>query len=180
MFRHSLQHHHVSQRGDHPGTRPAAFCTHHQALPRVLIDQVEDAYTAAIVGSCAHEVVAPYMVRVLGPEPHARSIVEPQPTTWLLLLGNLQPFATPDTLHAVLANPPADSFQQRRDPAIPVTAVLAGKLEDRLRECIFVFTPYRAIALRAARLVGQPTRPALRHPMLLLCMSCCDPSSLRA
>src|SRR5437762_5864600 len=87
MFRHSLQHHHVSQRGDHPGTRPAAFCTHHQALPRVLIDQVEDAYTAAIVGSCAHEVVAPYMVRVLGPEPHARSIVEPQPTTWLLLLG---------------------------------------------------------------------------------------------
>ena len=120
------------------------------------------------------------MVGALGPEPHARSIVEPQPSTWLLLLGNLQPFATPDTLHPVLANPPASSLQQRRDSAIPVTAVLAGKLEDRLRKRIFVFTPYRAVALRAAWLVGQPARPALRHPMILLCMRCCDPSPLRA
>jgi hypothetical protein len=120
------------------------------------------------------------MVHTLRPEPHARSIVEPQPASWLLLLGNLQSFATPDTLHAILAYPPASSLQQRRDAAIPITAVLAGKLDDRLRECIFVFTPYRSIALRAARLVGQPACPALRDPMRLLCMSCSDTSSLRA
>jgi len=72
------------------------------------------------------------------------------------------------------------ALDQRRDPAIPITAVLAGKLDDRLRECIFVFSPYRTIALRTARLVGQPASPALRHPMLLLCMRCSDPSSLRA
>src|ERR1700723_1196429 len=104
---------------------------------------------------CAHEVVAPYMVRMHGPEPHTRAVVEPQSSTWLLLLRNLQPLATPDTLHAILAYPPAGTLEKRRDPAIPVTAVLAGKLDDRLRECIFVFTPYRAIALRAARLVGH-------------------------
>ena len=98
----------------------------------------------------------------------------------LLLLRNLQPLATPDTLHAVLAHPSAGTVEKRRDPAIPVTAVLAGKLDDRLRECIFVFTPYRTIALRAARLVGQPACPALRQTMLLLRMVCCDPSSLRA
>jgi hypothetical protein len=63
---------------------------------------------------------------------------------------------------------------------MPVTAVLAGKLDDRLRKCIFVFSPNRTIALRAARLVGQPASPALRHPMLLLCMVCCDTPSLRA
>jgi hypothetical protein len=88
--------------------------------------------------------------------------------------------ATPDTLHAILAYPPAGSLQQRRDPAIPITAILASKLDDRLRECIFIFSPDRPLALRATRLVRQPTRPALRHPMLLLCMVCCDPSSLRA
>jgi len=120
------------------------------------------------------------MVRMQGPEPHTRAVVEPQSSSWLLLLRNLQSLATPDTLHAILTHPPAGSLQQRRDPAISVTAVLAGKLDDRLRECIFVFTPYRTIALRAARLVGQPTRPALRDPTLLLCMSCCDASSLRA
>jgi len=95
-------------------------------------------------------------------------------------LWNLQPLATPDTLHAILAHPPASSLQQRRDPAISIPAVLTGKLNDRLRECIFVFAPYRTIALRAARLVGQPARPALRYPMLLLGMVCCDTPSLRA
>ncbi len=78
------------------------------------------------------------------------------------------------------AHSPAGSLEQRRDPAIPITTVLAGKQDDRLRECIFVFPPYCPIALRAARLVGQPACPALRHPMRLLCMSRCDSPSLRA
>ena len=38
------------------------------------------------------------MVSVLRPQPDARSIIEPQPPARLLLLGNLQPFATPDAL----------------------------------------------------------------------------------
>jgi hypothetical protein len=94
------------------------------------------------------------MVRVLRPQPDARSIVEPQPPARLLSLRNLQPLATPDTLHAILAYPPAGPLQQRRDPAIPITAVLAGKLNDLLRECIFVFPPDRTVALRAGWLVG--------------------------
>ena len=146
----------------------------------MFIDQVEEPYAAAIMGPCADEVVAPHMVPPLRSQPHTRSIVEPQPSSRLLLLWNLQPLATPDTLHAVLAYPPAGSLQQRRDAAISVTAVLAGKLDDRLRECIFVFTPYRTVALRAARLVGQPACPAFRYPMLLLCMVCGDTPSLRA
>ena len=84
-----------------------------------------------------------------------------------------------DALYAILAHPPTSSLQQRRDPAIAITAVLACKLDDRLRERIFVFPPDRTIALRAAWLVRQPASPALRHPMLLLCMGRCDPSSLR-
>jgi hypothetical protein len=146
----------------------------------VFVDQVEKPYAAAIMRPSTDEVVAPYMVPPFRPKPHARSIVEPQPAPWLLLLWNLQPLATPDTLHAILAYPPAGPPQQRRDPTVAITTVLAGKLNDRLRERIFVFPPDRTITLRAARLVGKPACPALRQPMPLLCMVCCDPSSLRA
>ena len=107
------------------------------------------------------------MVHAVWPESHARSIVEPQPASWLLLLRYLQPLATPDALHAVLAHPPAGSLEQRRDPVIPITAVLAGKPDDRPRECIFVFPPDRTVALRAARLVGQPR--ALRSVIPCVC-----------
>src|ERR1039457_7408905 len=63
---------------------------------------------------------------VLRSHPHARSIVEPQPPARLLLLRNLQPFATPDALHPVLANLPAVSLQQRRNAAITIASILAG------------------------------------------------------
>ena len=61
-----------------------------------------------------------------------------------------------------------------------MTALLAGKLNDPLRKRTFVFPPDRTVAVRAPRLVGQPACPTLRYPMRLLCMVCCDPSSLRA
>lgn len=82
----------------------------------------------------------------------------------------------PNNLRRV-AYPPTSSPQQRRDPTIAITAVLAGKLNDRLRECIFVFPPDRTITLCAAWLIRQPACPALRHPMLLLCMGRGFPSS---
>jgi hypothetical protein len=51
------------------------------------------------------------MIPVLGPQPYARSIVEPQPSSGLLLLRHLQPFTTPDALDSILANLPARSLQ---------------------------------------------------------------------
>jgi hypothetical protein len=39
----------------------------------------------------------------------------------------------------------------------------AGKLDDCLRECIFVCAPYRTVTLRAAGLAGQSARSLLRH-----------------
>jgi hypothetical protein len=65
---------------------PAPLSTDQQALSRVLIDQVQDAHTAAIVRTRAHEVVAPHMIFVCRPQPHARAIVEPQPSSRLLPL----------------------------------------------------------------------------------------------
>src|ERR1039457_4342134 len=104
---------------------------------------------------------------VLRPQPHARSIVEPQPPARLLLLRNLQPFATPDALHSVLANLPAIPLQQRCDSAVAVTSVLAGELHDGPSECILVFALCQLIALRAAWLVHQTARPPLTHALFL-------------
>ena len=101
MFRHALQHHDIGQRSDHLRTRPAALRRDHQALASGLVDQVQDAHTASIMRSCAHEVVAPHMVRVRRPEPHTRSIVEPQPPSRLLLLRYLEPLTTPDALDSI-------------------------------------------------------------------------------
>ena len=151
MFWHSLRHHDVGQCGDDPGSGPAAFRTYQQAFAGMFIDQVEQPYAATIMRPCADEAVAPHMVPPLRSQPYTRAVVDPQSPSWLLLLRYLQPLATPDTLHAILAHSPASSLQERRDPAISVTTVLAGKLDDRLRECISVFAvPHDSAACRAA------------------------------
>ena len=76
----------------------------------MFIDQVEQPYAAAVMCPRADEAAAPRMVPPLRSQPHARSIVEPQPSSWLLLLQNLQPLATPDALHAILAHLPDSSL----------------------------------------------------------------------
>jgi hypothetical protein len=115
----------------------------------------------------------------LRPQPHARSIVEPQPSSRLLLLWNLQPFATPDSLDSILANSPVRPLQQRRDAPVSVASVLAGQLDNGLRESIFVFTLCRLVALRAAWLIYQLARPPLTHPTLV-CMGNRTAPSFRA
>ena len=97
-FRHALHHHHVGQRRDNPGAGPAAFRTHQQALARVFVDQVEKPYAAAVMRPSADEVVAPYMVPPLRPQPHTRSIVEPQ--TFLVASASAEPSAPRDARYA--------------------------------------------------------------------------------
>src|ERR1035441_7356504 len=115
--------------------KPPSLRPDHQALSAVFVDQVQHPHRPSVVRPRAHEVVRPYMVGVLRPPPHTRSIVEPQPPARLLPLRNLQPFATPDTLLPVLANLPAIPLQQRRDPAVTIASILAGQLHDGLSEC---------------------------------------------
>ena len=90
----------------------------------MFIDQVQHPNSAPIVRPRADEIVAPYVAHTLRPEAYARPIVEPQPPSWLLLLRYFQPFATPDSLDPIFTYSPAGSLQQRRDPPIPVAAIL--------------------------------------------------------
>ena len=106
------------------------------------------------------------MVRMHGPEPHTRSIVEPQAASRLLSLRYLQPLTTPDAFDSILADLPARSLQQRRDPTIPIAAILAGQRNDGLSQSIFIFTLCRTVALRASGLPQQKARMPLADTTL--------------
>jgi hypothetical protein len=103
----------------------------------------------------------------LRPQPYALSVVEPQPPSRFLFLGNLQPFAAPDAFYPILAHSPARFPQRHRDAAIAVAAILAGQRDNGPGQCIFIVTLCRLVALCAAWLIHQLARSPLTDAMLL-------------
>src|ERR1700686_5449183 len=126
------------------------------------------------------EFVAPEMIGLPRPQPPPCPVLEPQPPSRLLLLWNLQPLTTPDSLYPVLADLPACPLEQRRDPTIAIATILAGQRYDGLGERIFVVALCRSIALRAAWLFHHPARLPLAHPMRLPRMAHRTTPSVRA
>src|ERR1700757_4498252 len=76
------------------------------------------------------EVVRPDVILMLGPQPHARAVIEPQASTRFLLLWNLQPFAAPDPFHSILAHIPTGLMQLDRDAPITIPTKVAGQRDD--------------------------------------------------
>src|SRR5258708_31153987 len=126
MLRNSFYYHHVSQSFDHLGAAPSSFGTHQQALSGVFIDQVQHPHRPSVMCGPTHEVIAPDMVRPFWAQPNARSIVEPQPSSWLLFLWNLQPFPPPDTFLPVLANSRTCPLERRLALASAICVTRSG------------------------------------------------------
>src|SRR5215203_671726 len=76
------------------------------------------------------EVVGPDVVAMLGPQPDARSVRQPEPSAFGLLPGDLQPLASPNSLDPLVVDEPACSAQQLGDLAVAVASVLPSKLDD--------------------------------------------------
>src|SRR5262245_36585500 len=112
-----------------------------------LVEHVEHPIPASIVGAVLDKVVGPDVIAVLRPQPDARSVRQPEPAALRLLMGNLEPLASPDTLDPLVVDEPAGLPQQPGDLAIAVAAVLASKL-DISRQTLFVLTTARDLALR--------------------------------
>ncbi len=119
------------------------------------------------------------MVLMLRAQPYARAIIEPQPPSRLLLLGNLQPFAAPDSLHSILPHVPAGFAQLDRDPSIAVPPIAVSQGDDRPGQCVFVVPLCGLVALRATWLVNQVARTTLTRSALS-CMFHSDTPTLRA
>ena len=103
------------------------------------------------------------MVRALGPEPDARSIVQPEPRLPRLLLGNLEPFAPPNPLDPLVVHVPARLVQQRRHRPVAVTAILRRQLDDVRRQRVFIGPSARNLPLCRAVLTERATGAALRY-----------------
>ena len=110
-----------------------------------------------------NEVIRPDMVAPLRPQPYARAVIQPEPTSGFLLLGNVQPFPAPDPLSTVSANLPSDGLEQRCDPPIAITAILAGQGDDGLRQLILVWAGLGYIALRATGMIQQAASTTFRE-----------------
>ena len=101
----------------------------------MFIDKIEHAHGSSIVREPADEIVGPDVVGSLRPSPYARALVEPQAPSWLLLLGNLESLAAPDSLRSILTNVSAGFTQLDRDASITVPAVPVGHRDDGPGQC---------------------------------------------
>ena len=84
-----------------------------------------------------------------------------------MFLGNLQPLAAPDPLHAVRANVPSSIVEQRRDPPIAIAAIFGCQRYDRSGQRVFVCADNRCITLRTTWLADEPAGVTFREPVLL-------------
>src|SRR5208283_3710726 len=137
-----------------------------QAFPSELINDVEHAIFASIMGAILDEVVGPDMVRMLGPQTDAGSVIEPEPLPLWLLCRDLQPLPPPDALDALDVHRPAGAPQQRRDPSIAVAAILDGERNDVDGQRRLVIRRPGDLALRRAMLAENAAGETLGHAEL--------------
>ena len=67
------------------------------------------------------------MMRPAGPQTDTGTIIEPQTSPSGLLLRHLQPLPPPDPFHPLVVHVPTFCTEQRRHPAIAITAVLTSQ-----------------------------------------------------
>ena len=139
----------IRQNVDHIDSFQLAIDADCQALMRELVDHVEHAVLPPVMGSILDKVIRPDMIAVLRPKTDARSVTEPQPPAFGLLLGNLQPLTPPEPLNPLVVDDPARLIPQHpRNLAIAVAAILSGQLDDVGDQPLLIFRAPRHLALR--------------------------------
>jgi hypothetical protein len=88
--------------GSHP-----SFDINGQTFPRVFVHNGKELDRSPIFGPGRHEVVRPYMIRMLRSQSDTGAISEPEPPTRRLFLWDLQAFAPPNPFHPFVIDPPA-------------------------------------------------------------------------
>jgi hypothetical protein len=126
-----------------------------------LVEHVEHPILASVMGAVLDKVIGPDMIALLRPQPNARSVGQPEPAALGLLMRDLQPLTSPDTLDPLVVDCPACLAQQLGDLAIAIAAVLPGKLDNIGGETLLVVTTARDLALRRAMLPERRTGATL-------------------
>ena len=167
MARDAAQHEEIGQHVDHVDRLELAVDAYRQALVGELVDDVEHAVFAAVMGAILDEVIRPDVVGMLGPQTNAGAIRQPQTTAFGLLLRHLQPLTPPDPFHPPVADRPPCLAQQGGDLAIAIAAILAGQFDDIGRQPFGILPAPRDLALRRAMLPERRTGTALGDVQML-------------
>src|SRR5277367_6500465 len=130
MTRHTAQDEEVGQRIDYIDGLELAGNPDRQTFMGELLNHVEHAILPSIVGAILNKIVGPDMIAVLGPQPDARSVCQPKPAAFGLLIGDLQPLTSPDPLDPLVVDEPARLLQQPGDLAIAVATILPGQCDE--------------------------------------------------
>ena len=131
-----------------------------------LVDDVEQANFASVMGALLEEVVGPDVIGALGPQPDARPLIQPQASALGLSGGDFQPLASPDSLDPLVIDQPPGAAQQLGNLAVAVAAVLPGQLDDVGGQPGFILTALRDLAMRRAMLAERRTGTALGNRQL--------------
>ena len=113
-----------------------------------------------------NEVVGPDLVGTLRAQSNAQPVTKPEPPAFGLFGRDFQPLTSPDSFNALLVHRPPGAPQQRRNPAIPVAAVLAGKFDDVGSPYCLVIGWRRNLPLSLSMLPQGPAPPSLRDAEL--------------
>ena len=114
------------------------FNTDGEALTRALVDDAEHAEDLPIMRAVLNEVIRPDMAFVLWPEPDARSIIKPEPSSFWLLHWNLKPFTSPNAVHALLIHMPTVCAEQRGDTAIAISPEPGCQFDNGLGQRVLI------------------------------------------
>jgi hypothetical protein len=142
-----------------------------QALMGELVDDIEHAELAPVMGSLLDKIVRPDMVGAPGSQPDARSIIQPWASALGLLGRDLQPLASPNPLDPLVVDQPAGLAQKLGDLAIAVATILPSQLDDIGGQLIFILPAPRDLALRRTvlpeRRTGTPLGDRQRSSYML-------------
>ena len=122
------------------------------------------------MGTIFDKVIRPDMVPPRGPQTDARAVIEPQPCSFGLPLGHLQPFLTPDAFHPFVIHSPAFPLQHGRNASVSVSAKPFSKANNGLGERLFIISDSWVVPLGSPCLAQNPTGPALGYSELGHCL----------
>ena len=107
------------------------------------------------------------MVRVFRSQADTRAVIQPESGSFWLSGRDLQPLTLPDTLNPLVVHVPTSMVEQRRDRAIAVAAILTSKLDDVLRQLLFIWPALGNLALGRTVLTQCAAGLALRDAEVL-------------
>ena len=93
-------------------------------LPSELVDGIQHAVFPSVMSAILDKIIGPDVIGPLRPQTDAGPVIQPEPLALRLFTRNLQPLPPPDPRDTLEVDHPACRAQQRRNPAIAVTATL--------------------------------------------------------